>query len=86
MQLPKIQRKQVGRLDDNEKITREFDELIKQVNQSNELIKQAFAELDKFMKWRSGAGLPSKNLGVDGEFYLEEITKTIYKKVNGNWV
>lgn len=86
MQLPNIFRKQVGRLDDNEKITREFDELIKQMNKNNELIKKSFLGLDNYMKWRSGEGVPSKNLGNDGEFYLDEITKNIYKKVNGNWV
>lgn len=86
MPLPNIKRKQVGRLDDNEKITREFDELIKQINSlSSEIIKQ-FDVLLSYAKWYSAEGIPSKNFGNDGELYLDETTKTIYKKVNGNWL
>lgn len=33
--------------------------------------------------WRSGAGVPSNALGVDGDFYLDTATSNVYKRAAG---
>ena len=36
-------------------------------------------------QWYSGNGVPSPNLGNDGDFYLNESGGEVYKRVNGIW-
>jgi hypothetical protein len=84
--MQQLKRTQIGVLQTNENITREFDELIKQINKVFGDVQGTFDVLNKYAKWYTGQGIPSKNFGNDGELYLDEVTKTIYKKVNGSWL
>ncbi len=39
----------------------------------------------KTTKWLSSANSPTNSLGNDGDFFLNESTGDVYKKINGNW-
>ena len=36
--------------------------------------------------WYSGHGLPSDDLGIDGDLYLNIDTADVYEKENGTWL
>ena len=36
--------------------------------------------------WRNGAGIPLDSLGIDGDYYLENVTGDVYRKENGVYV
>ena len=36
-------------------------------------------------KWYSGDGVPSSVLGIDGDFYIDRVTKFVYYKDSGSW-
>lgn len=44
---------------------------------------RAFAQ---FTSWHSGAGLPSNDIGIEGDFYFDTAHQVIYHKENGVWV
>lgn len=33
----------------------------------------------------NGSGVPSDSLGADGSYYLDDLTGTLYHKLNGTW-
>lgn len=35
--------------------------------------------------WLSGTGAPADTLGRDSDFYLDEATGNVYKKIAGTW-
>jgi hypothetical protein len=35
--------------------------------------------------WILGQGIPSDDLGQNGDFYTDTLTFNIYKKTNGTW-
>ena len=35
--------------------------------------------------WRSGTGAPSVNLGNNGDYYLNTVAGTVYRKISGQW-
>ena len=36
--------------------------------------------------WHAGSGVPSNELGSNGDFYLDKITSDIYMKENETWL
>jgi hypothetical protein len=36
-------------------------------------------------RWYSGSGLPSSELGINGDFYLDLLSSNIYNKISGFW-
>lgn len=64
-------------------LDRELDEIVKSVN-SKMLVLIKY--LNGLSSWMSGKGAPNNNLGKNGDFYLDEDSKDIYKKVNGSWL
>jgi hypothetical protein len=36
--------------------------------------------------WRNGVGIPSNTLGVNGDYYLENVSGDVYKKENGVYI
>ena len=37
-------------------------------------------------EWYDGDGLPSSGLGVDGDYYIDNLNRFVYRKENGFWV
>lgn len=63
-------------------LDRELDEIVKSVNLKLDIL---INYLNGLNNWLSGKGIPANSIGKDGDFYLNETTKDIYKKVNGTW-
>lgn len=61
----------------------ELDAILKQINLGFENIVNS---INGSIHWLSGTGVPKQSLGSNGDFYLDETTKNIYKKVNGSWL
>ena len=36
-------------------------------------------------RWYDGGGPPTDNYGVDGDYYLDDDTGTVYRKDGGTW-
>jgi hypothetical protein len=70
----------------NEILEKEVDNILKQLNSIINSIQARITILSSGLFWLSGKGIPNNALGKDGDFYLDEITKNIYKKVAGNWL
>lgn len=91
--------KQTGKLKNLDNVTQEFNTLVKDVNRINDKLKQnlnmvntsgdnnrdRITALEANPVWHSGSGVPSSDIGKDGDFYLDTATKDIYFKDSGVW-
>lgn len=80
-----IKRRTTGVLKKPELITKEFDDIIKQTNKSNDTLDGRVTTLESKTELLTGDEIPTNKTGKDGDVFIHTVTKVVYIKLGGIW-
>lgn len=83
--MPTIRRRTTGVLREPKLISKEIDELVKQINKGSGEQAGKISKLEAKAEVLTGDALPTNKTGKDGDVFIHTVTKVVYIKLGGIW-